>query len=70
MARRSLKNRNTRKLAKTGGGSIAITLPIEMIRNLKWRDKQKVVVRQYGKKIIIEDWPVSKKRRGRNDKKK
>ena len=56
MPRTTLEERNTRKLLKIGNGSIALTLPIEMIRNLKWREKQKVTVRQEGSKLIIEDW--------------
>jgi virulence-associated protein VagC len=57
MARRPLKERNIRKLTRTGGGkSVAVTLPIEHIRELKWREKQKVTVRKVGKKLIIEDW--------------
>lgn len=57
MARSKLGERNIRKLTKTSGGkSFSVTLPIEMIRNLKWREHQKVVVTQKGKKLIIEDW--------------
>ena len=56
MARRSLEERNIRKLLKNSGGSIQVTLPIEFIRELKWRDKQKVVVKKSGSKLIIEDW--------------
>lgn len=57
MARRALNERNIRKLTRTGRGqSVSVTLPIEFIRNLGWRDRQKVVVSQKGKKLIIEDW--------------
>ncbi|MCA9363761.1 hypothetical protein KC727_00895 [Candidatus Kaiserbacteria bacterium] len=56
MARRSLKNRTVRKLTKTGAGSISVTLPIEFVRALKWREKQKVVVNKVGSRLIIEDW--------------
>lgn len=57
MARRSLDERNIRKLTKVSQGrSYSVTLPIEMIRNLKWRERQKLKVTQRGKKIIIEDW--------------
>ena len=55
MARRKIENRNTRKLYKHDT-SYAVTLPIEIIRELGWQDNQKVEVRRYGKKIIIEDW--------------
>ncbi len=45
-----------RKLTKLGGKSIGLTLPIEYIRKLKWRERQKVVVNLRGQKITIEDW--------------
>lgn len=57
MARRKLKEKNIRKLTKMGGGrSVGLTLPIEMVKDLKWKERQKVVVKKRGKKIIIEDW--------------
>jgi len=63
MARKSLEERNIRKLGKSGGGdSYSITLPIEIVREFGWREKQKLVVKKYGKdKILIEDWkPASR----------
>lgn len=57
MGRKSFEERNIRKLTRTGRGkSIAVTLPIEFVRELKWRDRQKVVIRKSGAKLIIEDW--------------
>lgn len=57
MSRRKLSERFTRKLGKTGSGrSVGVTLPIELVRKLKWRRGQKVVVRQRGKDLIISDW--------------
>ena len=57
MARRKLKDRNIRKLTRMGGGrSIGLTLPIEIVRKLKWRERQKVTVRRVGKRIVVEDW--------------
>jgi len=56
MARQKLEERNIRKLTKIGRQSIAVTLPIEIVRELKWRERQKVVVKKSGKKLIIEDW--------------
>jgi len=56
MARRKIEDKNVRKLTKLGGKSIAVTLPIDMVRALAWRERQKVVVSKHGSKIIIEDW--------------
>ncbi|MFC1613270.1 AbrB/MazE/SpoVT family DNA-binding domain-containing protein [Patescibacteria group bacterium] len=53
--RRKLKNKNTRKIFKSGS-SYAITLPIEIVRELKWKEKQKIVVKKKGKGISIIDW--------------
>ncbi len=54
---RKLGNQNIRKITKVGGGaSFAVTLPIEYIRKLNWRERQKVVVNLRGQKITIEDW--------------
>jgi len=57
MSRRKLENRNTRKLYRTGrGGSVSLTLPIDLVRKLKWQTKQKVVVSIKGKSLVIKDW--------------
>ena len=56
MGRRKLENNNIRKLTKLGGKSTAVTLPIEIVRELGWREKQKVVVKKKGKGIYIVDW--------------
>lgn len=56
MPRRKINNRDIRKLTKLGGQSIAVTIPIDIIRELKWQERQKVTVRKSGKKLIIEDW--------------
>jgi len=55
--RRKLEERNIRKITKmAGGSSYGVTLPIEMVRKLKWKEHQKVVVTLRGKKLSIEDW--------------
>ena len=51
-----MEKKNIRKLTKLGGKSIAVTIPIDMIRDLKWRERQKVVVEKKGKTITIRDW--------------
>lgn len=48
--------RGVRKLIRTGKSSICVTIPIEDLRELGWREKQKVVVKRDGKKLIITDW--------------
>lgn len=61
MSTRKLEEKNVRKLSRTGRGkSLGLTIPIEMARKLAWRDKQKVVVKLAGKKIVIQDWAAKK----------
>lgn len=55
--RKRLEERNIRKLRGAGNDrSIALTIPIEIVRLLKWRRGQKVVVKKRGKGILITDW--------------
>ena len=46
----------TRKLTRSGTHSYYVLLPPEMIRDLKWKAHQKVIVEQHGKTIVIRDW--------------
>lgn len=57
MSRQKLKNKNIRKIMRSGN-SYAVSIPMEIIKEFNWREKQKVVVKKSGKKIIIQDWPV------------
>jgi len=57
MSRRPIHKRNIRKLTRTGGGkSVSVVLPIEYVRELKWQDRQKVVVEKRGSTLVIKDW--------------
>ena len=55
MSRRKSHEENIRKIKKSGD-SYAITLPIAIMRELGWREKQKVVLSKRGKGIVIRDW--------------
>ncbi len=52
------KNQNVRKLQRTGraGESYIVTLPKELIQELGWQKKQKVIIKKKGKTLIILDW--------------
>ena len=50
------KNKNIRKLTRVGKTSLSITIPVEMVKDLKWKERQKVVLSLKGKKITVEDW--------------
>lgn len=59
MARKSPENRHTRKLGKTGNAdspSFFVTLPIDIVRSLKWDDGRKVTIKKSRNKIVIENW--------------
>lgn len=57
--RRKIENKNTRSLNKISNGrSYSVTLPIEVIRRWRWKNRQKLQLKIDDKKkrIIIEDW--------------
>ena len=56
MSVRKMEDKNIRKLAKIGKQSIGLTLPIEVVRELKWKEKQKVVVKRVRGGVLIKDW--------------
>lgn len=56
MANRRAGKRNVRSLTKVANSSFGITFPIELIRKLGWRSRQKLTVSQKGKKLIVKDW--------------
>ena len=56
MARRKTEDTSIRKLTKVGGKSIGLTLPIELVRELGWKEKQKVTVKRVHGGVMIKDW--------------
>lgn len=56
MARRKNEDTGIRKLTKVGGKSIGLTIPIELIRELGWKEKQKVTVKRVRGGLLIKDW--------------
>ena len=55
MGRREIFDEDVRNIQKSKR-SYYITLPIRYVRELNWRETQKVVVKKEGKKLIVEDW--------------
>ncbi|MFA5318737.1 MAG: hypothetical protein WC323_04715 [Patescibacteria group bacterium] len=48
---------NIRKLTKSGGGrSFSLTLPIKLVRELKWNEGLDVIASIKGKSLVIESW--------------
>jgi hypothetical protein len=51
-----MKDKNIRKLTRIAKRSIGITLPIELVRELKWREKQCVTVKRIKGGLVIRDF--------------
>jgi len=45
-----------RKIIKNGRGTYYVSIPKEIMRELHFKERQKMTVRKSGEKIIIEDW--------------
>lgn len=56
MSVRKMEDRNIRKIARVGKSSLGITLPIEILRELRWGKFHKVIVAKSRRTIIIKDW--------------
>jgi len=56
MAKRAQNESSIRKLTKLGKKSLAVTIPIEIIREFGWKERQKLIVKKFGQKVIVEDW--------------
>lgn len=52
------KNENIRKIQNPAGRSYTVSIPINFIRELKWKEHQKVVFEmdKRRKRLIIKDW--------------
>jgi antitoxin component of MazEF toxin-antitoxin module len=58
MANKKESEKNIRKLTRVGKTSLCVTIPVEMVAKLNWKERQKVVLNLRGSKITIEDWPA------------
>jgi len=56
MANKKSNETNIRKLTKIGRASIGLTLPIEVVRELGWRERQKVKVTRIKGGLQISDY--------------
>jgi len=53
---RKLADKNTRKLQKLGKTSLAVTIPKEIISELKWREKQRVKITRIRGGFAVRDF--------------
>lgn len=56
MGTRRAGEQQIRNLTVNRTGTYSISLPIELIRQLKWQQSQKLIVSKRGKTLVIEDW--------------
>lgn len=56
------KHEYIRKITKKGKYSYLVILPKRIIDDFNWKDRQKIVVKKFGKnKILISDWEPKEK---------
>ncbi len=55
MTRRKIEEENVRKIQKMRR-SYYVSLPIHIVRRLRWQEGQNVTVENRGKEIVIKDW--------------
>lgn len=58
MPTRKLKNKNIRKLTRMGrlGSSLGLTIPKETVKELNWKERQKVIVKKVRGGVLVKDW--------------
>mgnify|MGYP001042544380 CR=1 FL=1 len=56
MVRQQLGSEHIRKITKSGSGVYYVTIPIDVLRELGWREHQKLVVKKRGEGVLIQDW--------------
>lgn len=55
-------NIEIRKLGKIGKRSYGIVLPMNFVKGLKWREKQKLTLELKRNAIVIKDWSKPNKK--------
>lgn len=55
MGRRKVGQEKIRSIQKSGG-LYTVSIPIELMRELGWRERQRVTVTKSGKKLTIIDY--------------
>ena len=50
-----------RKVTRVGKRSLSLVIPAEIVKELRIKERQKMVVQRKGKNIIIMDWVRPKK---------
>ncbi len=56
MGMRKIVDQSVRKITRVGRKSLAVTLPKELVIDLGWKEKQKVIVKRVRGGLLIRDW--------------
>ncbi|MDZ7786191.1 MAG: AbrB/MazE/SpoVT family DNA-binding domain-containing protein [Candidatus Saccharibacteria bacterium] len=56
MGARKMGEQHIRSLTQNKTGTYQVSLPIRVIREMGWRERQKLTVTRQGKKLIVQDW--------------
>lgn len=56
MGVRRAGEQSIRNITQNSTGTYQVSLPIGLVRELRWQQGQKVVISMRGKKLIVEDW--------------
>ena len=57
---KNFMKKHIRKVTRVGKRSLSIVIPAEIVKELKIRERQKLVITQKGKTISISDWTEKK----------
>lgn len=63
MGTRKSGEHQIRNLTKNSTGTYQISVPIKLIRQLRWQQGQQLVVKKQGDKLVIQDWSPEPKNR-------
>jgi len=55
MANKKSTEREIRRLTKVGKQSIAVTIPIEVVRDLGWHERQNVTVKRVHGGVLVKN---------------
>ncbi|MEO6761528.1 MAG: hypothetical protein ABI220_04110 [Candidatus Saccharimonadales bacterium] len=56
MGARKSNEQLKRNLTKNTSGTYSVSLPISLVRELRWQVGQQLVIKKYNGHLIIEDW--------------
>ena len=51
-----MEQKYVRKVTRVGRRSLSIVIPSELVSELKIKEKQKLVIKKSGDKLVISDW--------------